>query len=75
MLKIGCFRIMQINTRAYLTCMDVSPSGELMAFGDAASCFHMWGWDRNIAKMTPYSKEIETPTSPTPPPLVVDDNT
>ncbi|CAB4393897.1 unnamed protein product [Rhizophagus irregularis] len=56
----------QVNTSSYVNAIDLSASGEMLAFGDAASFVHLWE-DRKEAKINAYSNPIELPTIQTPP--------
>ncbi|RIA93213.1 ubiquitin carboxyl-terminal hydrolase-domain-containing protein [Glomus cerebriforme] len=59
----------QANTSSYISAIDLSTSGEMLAFGDSASCVHLWG-DRKEAKINAYSNPIELPAIPTPTPNI-----
>ncbi|CAG8494661.1 13748_t:CDS:10 [Funneliformis mosseae] len=61
----------QANTSSYINAIDLSTSGEMLAFGDAASFVHLWE-DRKDAKINAYSNPIELPSMPaTTPPITV----
>ncbi len=51
------------NTSSYINAIDLSTSGEMLAFGDAASFVHLWE-DRKEAKINAYSNPIELPAIP-----------
>ncbi|RHZ79406.1 hypothetical protein Glove_146g43 [Diversispora epigaea] len=64
----------QANTTSYINSFDLSTSGEMLAFGDAANVVHIWG-DRKNSKINAFSHPSELPDVPAPKPnIYIGDN-
>ncbi|CAG8616504.1 10808_t:CDS:10, partial [Acaulospora morrowiae] len=48
---------------SYINAIDLSTSGEMLAFGDAVSMIHLWS-DRKSSKINAYSNPVELPAVP-----------
>ncbi|ORX52131.1 hypothetical protein BCR36DRAFT_582638 [Piromyces finnis] len=62
-----------IPINGYCSAFDVSPTGEVIAFGDASGIIHQWS-DKEKAMITfdPHQTEIVSPINP--PQVIIDDN-
>jgi PAB-dependent poly(A)-specific ribonuclease subunit 2 len=66
--------IFQTDTMGnFITCMDLSGSGDVLAFGDSAGIVHEWIY-KTDAHVNPFSRPSEWGTLPEPPSVKVSDD-
>jgi hypothetical protein len=64
-----------VDTKEALSCFDISPSGEIISFGDSAGNIRQW-MDKLEVKVNDFSQPIEiVDPIPAAPPLKLDEST
>ncbi|CAG8540264.1 10143_t:CDS:2 [Acaulospora colombiana] len=64
-LLLTCGFSARLANAGYVSAVDLSKSGEMLAFGDAVSMIHVWS-DRKNPKINAYSNPVELPAVPGP---------